>query len=115
MQKIYKIDAEGFLIFGADAFIKENDDVPEGYVSTYYDTSERGYFKPRWNGTEWIEGATQEEINEITNVPREPTLEEKFAQLEQENKLLKAQNLALVEQTEFHEEVLTEIILAINS
>lgn len=47
--------------------------------------------------------------------PSGPTPEEKFAQLEQENKLLKAQNTALVEQTEFHEDVLTEIILAINS
>lgn len=41
--------------------------------------------------------------------------ERKIEELEQENKLLKAQNAALVEQTEFHEEVLTEIILAINS
>ncbi|MCT6925407.1 hypothetical protein [Metasolibacillus sp.] len=44
-----------------------------------------------------------------------PTAEERMTQLEQENKLLKAQNAALVEQTEFHEEVLTEIILTINS
>lgn len=44
----------------------------------------------------------------------EPTLEEKLEALEQENILLKAQNQALAEQTDFHEEVLTEIILAIN-
>lgn len=115
MRKIYKIDVEGFLVFGEEIFINEDDETPEGYVSIYLDTSEQGYFKPRWNGTEWIEGATQAEIDEIINAPTEPTLEEKFAQLEQENKLLKAQNAALVEQTEFHEEVLTEIILAINS
>lgn len=115
MQKSYKIDADGFLIFGEDIFINDGEEIPEGYVSIYLDTSERGYFKPRFVNGEWVEGATQGEIDEITNVPTEPTLEEKFVQLEHENKLLKAQNAALVEQTEFHEEVLTEIILAINS
>lgn len=43
-----------------------------------------------------------------------PTKEElRIAELEQENTLLKAQNKALTERTDFHEEVLTEIILKI--
>ncbi|MBD8037075.1 hypothetical protein H9635_09990 [Solibacillus sp. A46] len=44
-----------------------------------------------------------------------PEINEKdrILQLEQENKLLKAQNNALTERTDFHEEVLTEIILTI--
>lgn len=37
-----------------------------------------------------------------------------IAELKQENILLKAQNKALTDRTDFHEEVLTEIILSIN-
>lgn len=55
------------------------------------------------------------DAHDPTPVLPAPTTEERIHELEQENKLLKAQNAALVEQTEFHEEVLTEIILAINS
>lgn len=42
-------------------------------------------------------------------------LSEQVKQLEKDNTLLKAQNKALADKTDFHEEVLTEIILAINS
>ncbi|MFO1442781.1 hypothetical protein KDN24_06080 [Bacillus sp. Bva_UNVM-123] len=41
--------------------------------------------------------------------------ERRIKELEKENTLLKAQNQALAERTDFHEEVLTEIILTINS
>lgn len=37
----------------------------------------------------------------------------RIQELEQENALLKAQNKALTERTDFHEEVLAEIILTI--
>ncbi|WPK10606.1 hypothetical protein R6U77_12010 [Lysinibacillus louembei] len=62
-----------------------------------------------------IKWKTQVEIDEEKNAPKPLTQEERIHELEQENKLLKAQNTALVQQTEFHEEVLTEIILALNS
>lgn len=39
--------------------------------------------------------------------------ERKIEELERENALLKAQNNALTERTEFHEEILAEIILTI--
>ncbi|MER2030928.1 MAG: hypothetical protein ABS903_17330 [Solibacillus sp.] len=43
-----------------------------------------------------------------------PSAEQRRIQeLEQENALLKAQNKALTERTDFHEEVLAEIILTI--
>lgn len=36
-----------------------------------------GLFKKKWNGQEWIEGATQEEIDEMTKIePSPPTQEE---------------------------------------
>ena len=42
-------------------------------------------------------------------------MSERIIELQKENNLLKAQNEALVEKTEFHEEILTEIILTISS
>lgn len=39
--------------------------------------------------------------------------EEEFQELKQENIILKAQNKALADQSEFHSDVLTEIILTI--
>ena len=42
-----------------------------------------GLFKPKWAGAEWIEGATQEEIEELTRVePSPPTAEERITMLE---------------------------------
>ena len=35
-----------------------------------------GFYKPRWNGEVWEEGATQSEIDALVNTKIEPTLEE---------------------------------------
>lgn len=65
---------------------------------------------------------TKTPIFEYPNVsdPNEPIvtvvpLSEEINALKKENTLLKAQNHALSDRTDFHEEVLTEIILVINS
>lgn len=65
--------------------------------------------KPKWAGTEWIEGASEEEIAEwqaqqdITPQPTELEL------LQQENVLLKAQVNALNESQTFLEDCLVEV------
>lgn len=41
-----------------------------------------GLYLPKWNGTEWIEGMAQEEIDSLTNAIQEPTLEERLQALE---------------------------------
>jgi hypothetical protein len=46
--------------------------------------------------------------------PFQPPLSVEVVKLKQENNLLKAQTQANADRTDFHEEVLTEIILAIN-
>lgn len=43
----------------------------------------------------------------------QPTLEEQLAEKDKQIRLLQAQNNALTERTDFHEEILTEIILTI--
>ena len=58
----------------------------------------QGLYKPKWSGEisedeegnitvsdgEWVEGATQEEIDELTKPqPQEPTIEERLEQIEE--------------------------------
>ena len=69
----------------------------------------QGLYKPKWSGDitedeegnitvgegEWVEGATQEEIYELTKPqPHEPTIEER---LEQTEELLKTVTMAFTE------------------
>ena len=69
----------------------------------------QGLYKPKWSGEitedeegniivgdgEWVEGATQEEIDELTKPqPQEPTVEER---LEQTEKLLQTVTMAFTE------------------
>ena len=69
----------------------------------------QGLYKPKWSGEitedeegnvtfgegEWVEGATQEEIDELTKPqPQEPTIEERLAQTEE---LLQAVTMAFTE------------------
>ena len=43
----------------------------------------QGLFQPKWNGQEWIEGATQEYIDSLKQpISNEPTLEERLEALE---------------------------------
>lgn len=76
MRKVLKIDAKGFYI--EDVILKDeitpNDCIEIECLGSFY--------KPRWNGIEWFEGATEEEINSIKNQPtpktREQLLEEEL-------------------------------------
>ena len=69
----------------------------------------QGLYKPKWSGEitedeegnitvgegEWVEGSTQEEIDELTKTqPQEPTIEER---LEQTEELLKTVTMAFTE------------------
>ena len=69
----------------------------------------QGLYKPKWSGDisedeegnitvgegEWVEGATQEEIDELTKPqPQEPTIEER---LEQTEELLQTVTMAFTE------------------
>ena len=43
----------------------------------------QGLFQPKWNGTEWVENATQEYIDGLKQpISDEPTLEERLEALE---------------------------------
>ena len=58
-------------------------------------TPSQGLYAPKWNGDKWVEGATQEEIDELTKPqPQEPTIEER---LEQTEELLRTVTMAFTE------------------
>lgn len=63
--------------------------------------------KITWKTQEEIEKELQEQVNQ-------KPLSEEVDELKKENALLKAQNQANADRADFHEEVLAEIILAIN-
>ena len=59
----------------------------------------QGFYKPKWSGEvgkgEWIEGLSDEEIDELTKPqPHEPTIEER---LEQTEELLRTVTMAFTE------------------
>ena len=55
----------------------------------------QGLYVPKWGGDKWVEGATQEEIDELTKTrPHEPTIEER---LEQTEELLRTVTMAFTE------------------
>lgn len=67
------IDLDGFFV--EDAFVEE---LTERTIPT---PCPSGFYKPKWNGTAWIEGATQAEIDAMQTVP-EPTQQERIEALE---------------------------------
>ena len=65
-RQIYTIDSDGFILeryigsFSVDGILIE----PIGdYVTT--PLPQPLFHRPKWNGKEWIEGATQDEIDEL--------------------------------------------------
>ncbi|WP_181218883.1 hypothetical protein [Bacillus subtilis] len=70
----YEVDENGYIIKGYEPDAK---DIPDGVVDAWEGS---GFFKPRYNREQgqWVEGATQEEIDEIlkgTNPIDEPVSE----------------------------------------
>lgn len=83
---IYKIDENGYLLFGNDNVIEENVKVPIGYIDTPLPTDLEGnqlpFYRPKWTGTKWIEDMTQEEIDELNNQPKKTTTEDYLLDLD---------------------------------
>lgn len=89
---IYKTDEDGFVVFRDNKVIEpyryKNGEpiyeIPDGYVDTPLPGDEHrkpSLYKPRWTGEEWIEGMTQEEIDNLNNQFEEKTDGEKIQEL----------------------------------
>lgn len=67
MKKVLKIDLNGYYI--EDILIEENESIPNSCIEVI---CPRGFIKPKWNGSKWIEGGvipveTDEEKKERYN------------------------------------------------
>ena len=69
------IDSNGFFV--EDAFV---DELTEVTVET---PCSDGFYLPRWDGVQWVEGKTAEEIVALkANAKNEPTIEDRVASAE---------------------------------
>lgn len=71
----HTIDSDGFLL----------EDILEGSGITPDVTAlcPDGFYKPKWNGGAWIEGLTQQEIDDLKNAPVTPSVEERLQAAEE--------------------------------
>lgn len=79
MIQVWKIDNEGY--FTGESDFKEEKEVNKFDVTEAIDI---GYIKAKWNGSKWIEGATEEEIRQFKeeiSKPPEPTEFDKLKEL----------------------------------
>lgn len=67
MKYVKIIDENGYFI--EDAFVEE---ISKFTIET---PCPQGLYKPKWNGNEWVERLTQEEIEAIKNQPTEQPLD----------------------------------------
>jgi len=68
-------------------FLRDDFTFDENEIGLDVEASQ-GFYQPKWNGTEWVEGAT--EIPTPQPTPQEPTIEERLHKLEEENAELKS-------------------------
>lgn len=80
-KQVYKIDDNGFYV--EPVLVSVDEELTEDLVEIPFPN---GLYRPQWTGSEWIEGATQEEIDNIKNQQPEPNEVEK---IKQENENLK--------------------------
>lgn len=74
MIQYLKIDDNGFYV--EPVFLNDNETVPSNCIMPY--APEQRFYKPKWNGLQWVEGLSQQEIDSINNNQPKPlpTLEE---------------------------------------
>lgn len=83
-KQVYEIDNNGFLKEIYVAEVSENGKILDADKIHFISIDPpHGTIKPRWTGSKWIEGATQEEIDELTKVEPSPlSQEERIRELE---------------------------------
>jgi hypothetical protein len=92
-KEVYELDDKGYIIDNYIAEFEDGEmitDFGEKVMITVSLPQPLYIIKPRFDGSKWVEGATQEEIDEATKVEPTPPSE-----TEQTIELLKKQNQAL--------------------
>jgi hypothetical protein len=112
MVLVYLCDEEGY--YKDWTMVNEGEPLPDNSTKLM---PPDGMHKPRLINDEWVETLTEEEIAERKKEQPVQLTEEqlRLQTLEQENKLLKVQNKALSERTDFHEELIAEMAMIVYS
>lgn len=78
-KEVYEIDVDGYVI---ETYPGESDvPIPEGCITIQL--PHPNYYRPKWTGEEWVEGATPQEIEEMIKPdPQPPSNEDRIAMLE---------------------------------
>ncbi len=93
MMKLLKIDEQGYFIEDIitdkipiirEVLVVEGEEVEVEIPNPQYITipCQGGFYRPMWNGAEWVEGMSQEEIDTLNNQPRPVTQEQRISDLE---------------------------------
>lgn len=101
MKQVFRIDHNGFYV--EDVLLEDGQETPQDCRE---DRPPQGLYKPKYNGTDWVEGLSQTEIDAINNQPRLPTVEEQLAEAKAENALLKIRDAGMQEDINFIYETL---------
>lgn len=73
------VDENGFIVDSVTFEEGEEFEIQPNWISELVPN----FYKPKWTGTEWVEGATQEEIEEfLRQSSNVPILEERLIALE---------------------------------
>jgi hypothetical protein len=62
MKKVIRIDANG--MFVGDVILSSTEETPQDCVETPCNGQ---FYHPKWNGSEWLEGLTQQQIEDLLN------------------------------------------------
>lgn len=73
---VARIDENGFFI--EDVLLKDEEEIAKNHVLTRPNTQEKGFYRAKWTGVEWIEDMSQSEIDTLNNQSIEPTEIEKI-------------------------------------
>lgn len=77
IKKAYKIDKDGFYL--EDYIYEEGQELESNMIIT---EMPQGFIKSKWDGREWIEGATQEYIDSLKSTEIVPTESDRLTALE---------------------------------
>lgn len=75
MRQVYKVDADGYFI--NPVILQDGEPVPIDCTDIELP---HGLFRAKFIDAEWVEDATQEEIEELTKVPEQPPSEVELLQ-----------------------------------
>ena len=72
MYKVIKVDSEGLYV--EDVLLENLENLEANLIA---EPCAEGFHLPKWNGAEWVEGRTEEELSTIRN--EQKNLEDQFA------------------------------------